>query len=77
MRASVFFDIGQISGIPLANSTLSSNLEPGYQDFRYSVGVGLAWNSPIGPLKFSYGWPLNDKPRDKIQHFQFQVGSVF
>ena len=77
VRASVFFDIGQISGIPLANSTLSNDLEPGYQDFRYSVGAGLAWNSPIGPLKFSYGWPLNNKPLDKIQHFQFQVGSVF
>ena len=77
VRASVFFDVGQISGIPLANSTLSSNLEPGYQDFRYSAGVGLAWNSPIGPLKFSYGYPLNAQSLDKIQRFQFQVGSVF
>jgi outer membrane protein insertion porin family len=77
LRASVFFDAGMISGIPINNSTLSTNLEPGYQDFRYSVGAGLAWNSPIGPLKFSYGWPLNNKSLDKIQHFQFQVGSVF
>ena len=37
----------------------------------------LAWNSPIGPLKFSYAVPLNEKPGDKIQKFQFQVGSVF
>ena len=47
------------------------------QGFRYSAGVGLAWNSPIGPLKFSYALPLNDKPGDKIQRFQFQVGTVF
>jgi outer membrane protein insertion porin family len=77
VRASVFFDAGQISGIPLANSSVSTNIEPGYQDFRYSAGVGLAWNSPIGPLKFSYGYPLNPKPLDQIQRFQFQVGSVF
>jgi outer membrane protein insertion porin family len=77
VRASVFFDAGQISGIPLANSSLSTNLEPGYQDFRYSVGAGLAWNSPVGPLKFSYGYPLNAKSLDRIQRFQFQVGSVF
>jgi len=39
--------------------------------------VGLAWNSPVGPLKFSYAIPLNTIPADKIQRFQFQVGTVF
>ncbi len=77
VRASVFFDAGQIKGIPIENSTLSTGIEPGYQNFRYSVGAGLAWNSPIGPLKFSYGYPLNAQSLDKIQRFQFQVGSVF
>ena len=77
VRISAFFDIGRISGIPIENSNLSTNLEPGYQNFRYSTGLGLAWNSPIGPLKFSYGYPLNAQPLDKIQRFQFQVGSVF
>ena len=77
VRASVFFDAGQIRGIPLATSSLSTDLESQYQDFRFSAGAGLAWNSPIGPLKFSYGYPLNQKSLDKIQHFQFQVGSVF
>ena len=28
---------------------------------------------PVGPLKFSYGVPINKKVGDKIQHFQFQV----
>ena len=45
--------------------------------FRYSMGVGLAWNSPIGPLKFSYALPINEQPGDRLQKFQFQVGSVF
>jgi len=49
----------------------------GAQDFRYSAGVGLAWNSPIGPLKFSYAFPINDKCFDRVQQFQFQVGNVF
>jgi len=77
VRGSVFFDAGQISGIPLVTGSNSDNIEPGYQDFRYSAGVGLAWNSPIGPLKFSYGIPLNPKALDQVQRFQFQVGSVF
>jgi outer membrane protein insertion porin family len=69
VRASVFFDAGQIY--------VNGNIEPLYESFRYSAGVGLAWNSPVGPLKFSYGIPLNEQPGDKIQRFQFQVGTVF
>jgi outer membrane protein insertion porin family len=69
VRASVFFDAGQIY--------VNGNIEPLYESFRYSAGVGVAWNSPVGPLKFSYGIPLNNQPGDKIQHFQFQVGTVF
>ena len=69
VRASVFFDAGQIY--------VNGNIEPLYESFRYSAGVGVAWNSPVGPLKFSYGIPLNEKPGDKIQRFQFQVGTVF
>jgi len=67
-RMSVFVDAGQI---------YDSGFEPSLESFRYSTGVGLAWNSPVGPLKFSYGYPLNAGPRDRIQRFQFQVGTVF
>jgi len=68
VRASVFVDAGQI---------YLNGLQPENESFRYSTGVGVAWNSPIGPLKFSYGVPLNSKAGDRIQHFQFQVGTVF
>jgi outer membrane protein insertion porin family len=82
VRASVFFDAGQIyvdgkepPDLPL--ELLEQRREADLQGFRYSAGVGIAWNSPLGPLKFSYAWPLNDKVLDKIQRFQFQVGTVF
>ncbi|TMH28555.1 MAG: outer membrane protein assembly factor BamA [Betaproteobacteria bacterium] len=68
VRLSVFADAGQI---------YDNGFEPNLESFRYSTGAGLAWNSPIGPLKFSYGYPLNSGPHDKIQRFQFQVGTVF
>ena len=67
-QLSVFADAGQI---------YDNGFEPNLESFRYSTGAGLAWNSPIGPLKFSYGYPLNSGPHDKIQRFQFQVGPVF
>jgi outer membrane protein insertion porin family len=68
VRLSVFADAGQI---------YDAGFQPELESFRFSVGVGLAWNSPVGPLKFSYGVPINKKVSDKVQHFQFQVGTVF
>jgi outer membrane protein insertion porin family len=44
---------------------------------RYSAGVGLTWISPVGPLKFSYAMPVNKQPQDKVQKFQFTLGSIF
>lgn len=47
------------------------------EDLRVSAGVGLSWISPVGPLKMSYGTPLRAFSRDKIQRFQFQIGTSF
>ncbi len=68
VRLSVFADAGQI---------YDNGFQPTLESFRFSVGAGVAWNSPVGPLKFSYGIPLNTKVGDRVQHFQFQVGTVF
>jgi outer membrane protein insertion porin family len=47
------------------------------QDLRASAGMGLSWISPVGPLKMSWGKPLHSKPTDRIQRFQFQIGTAF
>ncbi|MDX9737734.1 MAG: BamA/TamA family outer membrane protein [Azonexus sp.] len=44
---------------------------------RYSAGVTAAWMSPVGPLKFSIGTPLNKKKGDEAETFQFQLGTTF
>jgi outer membrane protein insertion porin family len=46
-------------------------------ELRYSAGIGISWVSPIGPLKLSYGKPLNAKPEDRKQQLQFQLGTGF
>jgi outer membrane protein insertion porin family len=46
-------------------------------DLRASAGFGLSWISPVGPLKMSFGKPLRSKPTDRIQRFQFQIGTAF
>ena len=44
---------------------------------RFSTGLGLNWLSPLGPFKLSLGVPLNKQPGDRLQKFQFQIGSGF
>ena len=46
-------------------------------DLRSSIGIGLSWISPVGPLKMSWGKPLRSLPTDRIQEFQFQIGTAF
>lgn len=44
---------------------------------RYSAGLGISWQSPVGPLKFSYGIPLNKQENDDVQKVQFTIGTGF
>jgi outer membrane protein insertion porin family len=46
-------------------------------DVRYSAGLGISWLSPVGPLKLSFGVPLKKKPTDRLERFQFQIGTGF
>ena len=44
---------------------------------RSSVGVGLIWDSPFGPLRFDYSYPLSSEPYDRTQRFRFGGGGKF
>jgi outer membrane protein insertion porin family len=48
-----------------------------WDSVRSSAGFGLSWISPVGPLKLSWGYPLNVLRNDRIQRFQFQIGTAF
>lgn len=67
-RMGWFFDAGQVYG---ADDKIQLS------DLRYSTGLTASWVSPIGPLKFSLGRPLNKKEGDKTEMFQFQMGTTF
>ncbi len=68
MRLAVFVDAGQV---------FAAEEKMRMSDLRYSTGLSFSWNSPMGPLRLSYGHPLNAKANDRIQHLQFQFGQVF
>jgi outer membrane protein insertion porin family len=44
---------------------------------RAAAGIGIAWISPIGPLKLSLAQPVRYQPTDEVQRFQFQIGTGF
>lgn len=67
-RVGVFFDAGQV---------YASGDKFDLGELRYSTGVTAAWLSPVGPLKFSIGAPLNKKSTDEAETFQFQLGTTF
>jgi outer membrane protein insertion porin family len=68
MRLALFLDGGQVFG---------ADEKMRLSDLRYSTGLAFSWNSPMGPLRLSYGHPLNAKSGDKVQHLQFQFGQMF
>ncbi len=67
-RFSAFIDGGAVYG----PGDLS-----GSEGLRFSTGLAFTWLSPVGPLKFSYAWPINRQEVDKVQNFQFTLGSIF
>jgi outer membrane protein insertion porin family len=69
LRLGPFFDAGNVFDENVY--TFSK------EGLRYSVGLTAAWISPLGPLKFSYGQPINEQSNDKLQKFQFQMGTTF
>jgi len=46
-------------------------------DVRVAAGVAVSWDSPVGPLRFSFGNPIKKRPNDRVERFQFQLGKVF
>ncbi len=67
IKGVVFFDVGQASEVLTAD------------DYRADVGFGFRWFSPIGPLRFEWGFPLARKPEfeEPPVVFQFAIGAPF
>jgi outer membrane protein insertion porin family len=63
---------------PVAPEADRSSSPCGISGFlRYSVGFGIRWFSPLGPLRFEWGIPIRRRPQDSPIRFEFTIGQSF
>jgi len=67
----VFFDAGNAFGDPWGNGHISLT------GLRASYGFGVRWFSPMGPLRFEWGFPVNPRADEQRAVFDFSIGSLF
>jgi outer membrane protein insertion porin family len=68
LRLYTFLDVGNIY-------TADESVD--LSQLRSSTGLGLSWISPVGPLRLAVAKPLKKFDNDRIQSFQFQIGTSF
>ena len=68
---NIFLDIGNVWGVDYDNSLENSD------DIKSSIGVGIDWFSPIGPMNFSLTQPLTKSSTDITESFRFNLGTTF
>lgn len=76
LKGVLFYDMGRgfddgTSGNPDEPTRIS------FRDLKQSWGWGFWWLSPIGPLRFEWGYIINRKPEDQASQFEFNIGTLF
>ncbi|PRI72549.1 Outer membrane protein assembly factor BamA precursor [Haemophilus influenzae] len=85
VRTSLFVDAASVWNTKWKSdkSGLDNNVLKSLPDYgkssriRASTGVGFQWQSPIGPLVFSYAKPIKKYENDDVEQFQFSIGGSF
>ena len=72
----VFFDIGRAWNYHGRDLTYDHNARFA-KKIGTTAGVGLRLNTPIGPLRFDFGWPVGDKMSNDGMQFYFNMGQSF
>ncbi len=66
----MFADAANIWGVDYDSSLDNSGI-------RSSIGIGLDWLTPVGPLTFSFAQPITKEPSDIEETFRFNIGTSF
>ena len=67
---STFIDVANLWGVDDKSLDESSEI-------RSSIGLGIDWFTPVGPLNFSFAQPISKSSTDKTETFRFNLGTSF
>ena len=67
----MFMDVANVWGVDYDSSLNNSN------KIRSSVGIGIDWFTPVGPLNISFAHPISKAQGDKTEAFKFNLGTTF
>ena len=65
-----FLDMANLWGV------YDKSLDDGNK-LRSSIGLGIDWFTPVGPLNFSFAYPITKHSTDKTESFRFNLGTTF
>jgi outer membrane protein insertion porin family len=68
LKGVLFYDMGR---------AFNDNEPMLFRELRHSVGWGFRWFTPIGPLRFEWGYVIHEQPKDKTSKFEFSIGTLF
>jgi outer membrane protein insertion porin family len=88
MRFAMFADAGSVWGyrgptfFPATGQTVTTvdpltGKDTNDMTVRSSVGAGIIWESPFGPIRVDYAFPLSKDPNDRVQELRFSGGTKF
>ena len=69
-KSSLFFDVANVWGVDFEGPDDSSKI-------RSSVGIGVSWVSPVGPISFTLAEAISKDSKDEVETFSFQLGGTF
>jgi outer membrane protein insertion porin family len=76
LKGVIFYDMGRAF-----DDGLSHNPEEptrlSFKELRHAWGWGFWWLSPLGPLRFEWGYIIHQKPTDSASEFEFSIGTLF
>jgi outer membrane protein insertion porin family len=67
IKGVTFFDVGNAWGKD----------EDFFSEWRYSVGAGIRWLSPLGPLRLEWGYNLDPEEWEDRSRLDFMIGRFF